>query len=55
MTLRYTVGLDKTIRLEGPLQIQEAFDRINERIRATLAPAVANGLILDVDSDLKSL
>lgn len=55
MTMRYTVGLEKTIKLEGLPGAQAAFETIKARIRATLAPEAALALIDAISKDLKEI
>jgi hypothetical protein len=55
MTMRYTVGLEKTIKLEGVAGTQAAYETIKARIRATLAPDAAVSLIDAITTDLKEL
>lgn len=55
LTMRYTVGIEKTIRLEGLHGIREAFELIKARIRATLEPDAAALLIDDIQTSLKTL
>jgi hypothetical protein len=54
-TLRWTVGLTKTIKLEGVAGVAESFELIRSRIRGTLAPDLAESLIESITEDLKSI
>ena len=54
-TMRYTIGTEKTIRLEGVSGTQAAYDTIKGRIRATLAPDAAASLIEAIPADLKEI
>jgi len=55
MTMRYTVGLEKTIRLEGIQGVQQAFDVIKQRIRAALPAETATALLEDIKTQLRAL
>lgn len=55
MTMRYTVGSEKTIRLEGIPGAQAALEVIKGRIRAKLAAAAAEELIEDIHHALRSV
>jgi hypothetical protein len=55
LTMRYSVGLEKTIRLEGLHGIREAFEMIKTTIRGRLAPDAASLLIDDIQTNLKTL
>jgi hypothetical protein len=55
LTMRYTVGLTKTIKLDGVRGVAEAFEMIRSRIRASLAPEAAERLISDISADLQTI
>jgi hypothetical protein len=57
MTMRYTVGLERVVRveLEGFRDVARAFDLIKTRIRSTLAPELAEALIDDIQQELRAL
>jgi hypothetical protein len=55
MTLRYTIGLTKTIKLDGVRGVAEAFEMIRSRIRVTLAPEQAERLISSIHEDLRKI
>lgn len=55
LTLRYTYGLEKTVRLEGFNGVREAFEVIKGRIRAALAADAATALIEDIQRELTTL
>jgi hypothetical protein len=55
MTMQYTIGLTKTIRLEGIPGLAQSFDLIRSRIRFTLAPELAESLIDSITEDLTSI
>lgn len=55
MTLRYTIGLTKTIKLDGVRGVAEAFEMIRSRIRVTLAPELAERLISSIYEDLRKI
>jgi hypothetical protein len=55
LTMRYTIGLTKTIKLDGVRGVAEAFERIRSRIRASLAPEAAERLISDISDDLRGI
>jgi hypothetical protein len=55
LSMRYTVGLEKVIRLEGPHGIREAFEAIKATIRGRLAPDAATLLIDEIQTNLKTL
>ena len=53
MTMRYTVGLEKTIRLDGLIGAQEAFEIIRARIRTNLPTNAADALVADIETALR--
>jgi hypothetical protein len=55
LTMKYTVGLEKTIRLEGFPGAQRAFEVIKARTRAVLPPEIAEKLLADFDEHMKGL
>jgi hypothetical protein len=52
MSMRYTVGLEKTVRLEGVEGTKEAYDIIRRRILATLGNDAGSALIDSIKKDL---
>ncbi len=55
LTMKYTVGLEKTIRLEGFPGVQQAFHLIKARVRAVLPSEAAEKLLADIGEHLKGL
>jgi hypothetical protein len=55
MTMRYTAGLEKVIRLEGFPGVREAFESIKSSIRGRLATDVAASLVQAIQEDLRKL
>lgn len=55
LLLRYTLPTEKVVRLEGIQGAQTAFEVIKSRIRAKLAPDVADELIEDIHHALKGI
>ena len=55
MTMKYTIGLTKTIQLDGVRGVAEAFERIRSRIRATLPQEAAERLISSIADDLRGI
>lgn len=55
LTMKYTVGLEKVIRLEGFQDVQRAFVIMKARVRAMLSPETAEALLNDIDQHLEGL
>lgn len=55
LSMRYTLGLEKTIRLEGPFDVARAFDRMKDVIRRQLAPETAALIIDSIHEELRHL
>ena len=56
LSMRYTAGLERVIRLEGGIDgTRQAFDAVKQTIRRVLAPDEADDLIAAIHADLKRL
>ena len=55
MALKYTLGLEKTVRLEGLDGVREAFEAVKTAVRATLPPETANEVLVAIHGELKKL
>lgn len=55
MTMKYTVGQERTIRLRGPQDVANAFELIKVQIRAKLPGEEAETLIEDITHCLRTL
>jgi hypothetical protein len=55
MSMKYTIGVTKTIKLDGVRGVAEAFELIRSRIRHSLAPEAAERLINDISEDLRAV
>lgn len=53
--LKFTLGLEKTVRLEGLDGVREAFEAVKTAVRATLPPETANEVLVAIHGELKKL
>ena len=55
LSLRYTAGLERVVRLEGAPDIQRAFDALKAVVRQQLEPSAAAAMLAAMHESLKHL